>query len=52
MLALSSDDSQEVVLRTFEDSPAGMIQSFVSRFPAKDDELLALHLADKAAGVA
>ena len=27
-----------MLLEAFEDSPAGMIQSFVRRFPAKDDE--------------
>ena len=32
-----------VVLREFAESPQGMVESFVARFPAEDPELLALH---------
>ena len=38
-----------VSLHAFDESPAGMIASFVRRFPPRDDELMALHLAEKAA---
>ena len=38
-----------VELQTFESTPAGMIESFVARFPAEDDELMALYEKDKAA---
>jgi len=35
-------------LMSFEQSPAGMVQSFAARFPAEDPELLALYHAEKA----
>ena len=38
-----------VTLKTFDASPAGMIESFVARFPAEDPELLDLFEADAAA---
>lgn len=41
----SADGSIE--LKTFPNSPAGMIESFVARFPAEDSELLELYEADK-----
>ena len=37
-----------VGLREFEASFSGMVSSFVARFPAEDDELLALYHAEKA----
>jgi len=32
-----------ITLKTFDATPVGMIESFVARFPAKDDELMALY---------
>ena len=36
-------DTGGVALREFAESPQGMVESFVARFPAEDPELLALH---------
>ena len=36
-------------LRTFPATPAGLVQSFVARYPPEDAELLALHEEEKAA---
>jgi len=49
-LALKEDKSVE--LKAFPATTAGMIESFVARFPAEDEELLTLYEADIAAGVA
>ena len=35
-------------LQTFEESTAGMVESFVARFPPEDPELYALYEAEKA----
>jgi dipeptidyl-peptidase-3 len=40
---LEADASGGVSLRTFPGSPAGMVESFVARFPAEDRELVALY---------
>jgi len=40
-------EGEEVVLQTFENTPAGMVASFVARFPAEDPELMELYLAEK-----
>ena len=37
----------KVSLKTFPSTPEGMIESFVARFPAEDDELMALYAAEK-----
>lgn len=37
-----------VALRQFDQTPTGMIESFVARFPAEDKDLLNLYYADKA----
>ena len=42
-------DAGRVTLEQFEESPAGMIASFAARFPAEDDELLALARAERVA---
>merc|ERR1712232_1423589 len=34
-------EGDEVVIKTFDASPQGMIESFVARYPAEDEELLA-----------
>ena len=44
----SARSDAAVSLHAFDESPAGMVASFVQRFPAHDDELAALHLAEKA----
>jgi len=38
-----------VELQTFDQTPAGMVSSFVARFPAEDPELMALYTAEKVA---
>ncbi len=43
------NDDGTVQLKTFPCSLEGMIQSFVTRFPAEDAELVALYKDDKAA---
>jgi len=43
---LHLDSDSKVVLQTFAASPAGMVESFVARFPAEDPELLALYKQD------
>jgi hypothetical protein len=45
----AAPDGGAISLQTFDSSPAGMIESFVARFPAEDEELMALYEADKAA---
>ena len=45
VLTAALDGSIGIVIKQFEPTPAGMIESFVARFPAEDDALLAL--ADK-----
>jgi len=40
-------EGDEVLLQTFENTPAGMVASFVARFPAEDPELMELYLAEK-----
>eukprot|EP00420_Gonyaulax_spinifera_P000929 CAMPEP_0197932888 /NCGR_PEP_ID=MMETSP1439-20131203/109284_1 /TAXON_ID=66791 /ORGANISM="Gonyaulax spinifera, Strain CCMP409" /LENGTH=73 /DNA_ID=CAMNT_0043555695 /DNA_START=1 /DNA_END=222 /DNA_ORIENTATION=+ len=40
-------DGGKVELQTFEASPIGMIESFVARFPAQDEELCKLYEAEK-----
>jgi len=42
-------DDNGVKLQTFSGTPEGMIESFKSRFPAEDLELMALYNADKVA---
>jgi len=42
-------DDGKLQLRAFEASPVGMIESFVARFPAQDDELFALYKNEKSA---
>ena len=38
----------EATLRSFDESPRGMVESFVARYPAEDPELLALYEQEKA----
>ena len=42
------DGTDDVELQTFAESPAGMVESFVARFPAEDPELVALYKAERA----
>lgn len=37
----------EITLHAFDESPAGMINSFVKRFPVQDDELMQLYASAK-----
>jgi len=46
---MHKDDDGGVKLQTFAGTPEGMIESFISRFPAEDPELMALYDADKVA---
>jgi len=40
-------EGEEVKLQAFDNSPSGMIQSFVARFPAEDPELMELYNKEK-----
>lgn len=42
-----ADGGGDVELRTFPASTAGLVESFVARFPAEDEDLLALYEAEK-----
>eukprot|EP00658_Telonema_sp_P-2_P083398 TRINITY_DN9019_c0_g1_i2.p1 TRINITY_DN9019_c0_g1~~TRINITY_DN9019_c0_g1_i2.p1 ORF type:complete len:450 (-),score=131.70 TRINITY_DN9019_c0_g1_i2:437-1786(-) len=42
-------EGEEVLLERFDQSPAGMVGSFVARFPATDLELMELYRAEKQA---
>jgi len=46
---LTADTRGGVALQTFPSTPAGMIESFVARFPAEDPALLELYQAEVAA---
>jgi len=48
-LCLGSDGGVE--LKAFEGTTAGLIESFVARFPAQDEELLELYRSEKASHV-
>jgi len=42
-------DGEAINMANFEESPSGMVASFVARFPAEDSELLDLYHAEKVA---
>ena len=45
---MHADGAGGVALSQFDETPQGMVESFVARFPAEDPELLALYEREKA----
>jgi len=45
---MQKDDDGNVQLKTFSETPEGMVESFVARFPPEDPDLMMLYNKDKA----